>query len=66
MTISRSLLARLEALSEQQLQKALKRELGPKRIKSILTRRDLILEKLEKDRAEYGDTFAFREEDRVP
>jgi flagellar biosynthesis/type III secretory pathway chaperone len=66
MTLSRSLLASLETLEEQQLKKLLKRELGPKQIKSLLRRRDLILEKLEKDRAEYGDAFAFREEDRVP
>jgi len=66
MTVSRSLQASLEALNEQQLRKLLKRELGPTRIKSILVRRDLILAKLERDRLEYGDAFAFREEQQVP
>lgn len=66
MNIERSLLATLAALNEPQLKKLLKRELGPKQIKSILARRDLILEKLEKDRLEYGDAFAFREEEQVP
>jgi len=66
MTIERSLLTTLEALNESQLKKLLKRELGPTQIKSILARRDLVLEKLEKDRLEYGDAFAFRDTKPVP
>lgn len=66
MTISRSLLTSLEALEDQPLKKLLKRDLGPTQIKSILARRDLILEKLERDRHEYGDAFAFREEEPAP
>jgi len=66
MTITRSLLAKIEALNEQQLKKLLKRELGRTQIKSILVRRDLILEKLERDRQEYGDAFAFREQQSAP
>lgn len=66
MTVSRPLLARLEALTKPQVKKLLKRELGPAQIDSILARRDLILEKLEKDRLEYGDAFAYRDEQPVP
>ena len=44
------------------LRKLLKRELGPTQIRSLLARRDLILEKFDSDRQIYGDSFAFREE----
>ena len=66
MTLSRSTLASLEALNESRLKKLLKRELGPTQIKSLLARRDLILEKFAMDRLEFGDAFAFREAEQVP
>lgn len=61
MSVSRPLLAALEKLEEERLKKLLKRDLGPTQIKSILARRDLILEKFAQDRSEYGDAFALRE-----
>jgi len=65
-TISRSLLAKIEALNGEQLKRLLKRELGPTQINSLLVRRDLMLEKLERDRLEYGDDYFFREEKPLP
>ncbi len=62
MSVSPELLAAVETLDERRLKKLLKRELGPAQIESLLARRDLILEKLDRDRQEYGEAFAFREE----
>ena len=61
-TMTRSMRAVLGSLEEKELKKLLKRELGPTQIRSLLARRDLILEKFESDRQRYGDAFAFREE----
>jgi len=61
-TMTRTMRANLEALELQHLKKLFKRELGPTQVKSLLTRRDRILEKFDRDRQEYGEAFAYREE----
>lgn len=61
MTVSRALLDRLRSLEGDRLAALLKRILGPDQINGILGRRDLLLEKVESDRIEYGDAFVFRE-----
>lgn len=46
LTMTREMLAALMALTEAQLKSLLKQDLSPRQIRSLLARRDLILEKL--------------------
>ncbi len=49
----------LRSLEEPQLEAALGKVLSPGELKAVLARRQLILEKIEHDRREYGDPFVF-------
>ncbi len=57
--LSRELLARLEALEAKRLRQLLRGAVSSSRIKSLLDRRDKILEKVEDDRRKFGDPFVF-------
>ncbi len=57
--LSRALLARLEALDEERLRQLFQGVIGKRNITALLARRDKILEKIEADRARYGDGYVF-------
>lgn len=65
-TMSREMLRRLERLEQKSLKKLLGRDVGPHQIRSLLARRDLILEKFARDRQGHGDAVAFREGQKQP
>jgi hypothetical protein len=47
----------LQSLEERQVRETLEQVLSPGEIRTLLTRLDRILEKIERDRSEYGDRF---------
>ncbi len=57
--LSHQLLARLVALEEERLRQLFKGLISKGKIKSLLARRDKILEKVEADRARFGDGYVF-------
>jgi hypothetical protein len=59
--LPRPLLSRLQALDEQVLDKLLAAYLNRTQLRSLLARRDLILEKIAHDRETYTDSYVFAE-----
>ena len=58
-TLNRALLGRLEALDEEQLKEMLRGLVPKAKLRSLMVRRDRILEKIAADRAEFGDWIEF-------
>ena len=61
-TLTRTTAANLEALEKESLTRLLRGLLSRDQIRSLLLRRDLLLEKVERDLLEYGDVFVYRED----
>lgn len=61
-TLTRSTAANLEGLEEESLSRLLRGLLGRDQIRSLLRRRDLLLEKVERDLLEYGEAYVYRED----
>jgi hypothetical protein len=58
--LPRDLLARLEALDEARVRALLDGTVSRARVRALMARRDLILEKVARDREEYGDAYVFQ------
>jgi hypothetical protein len=61
-TLTRELLANLEALEEQQLRELLKGLVPKAKVKALMGRRDIIVEKIAADREKFGDWVVFPDE----
>ena len=61
-SLTRELLAKLEALEEQQVREMLKGLVPKSKVKALIIRRDIIVEKIAADRRKFGDWAVFPDE----
>jgi hypothetical protein len=62
LTLTRELLANLEALEEQQVRELLKGLVPKSKVKALMSRRDIIVQKIAADREKFGDWAVFPEQ----